>query len=62
MSYHAKKPRKKRLRISLTKCWYVAVVDEEDNELLNDWYFGTREDAMRYGQKLMDEVKSEEAM
>lgn len=55
MTYHAKKPRKKQLRIKIEKCYYVSIVDETETELEVDYCFGTREDAMQCGKQLMDD-------
>lgn len=38
-----KKPKKRRLKIRLTRAWYVSIEDENENEVDNDWCFGTRE-------------------
>lgn len=55
MTYRAKKPRKKGLRVKIEKCYYVAIVDETETELEVDYCFGTREDAMQCGQQLRDD-------
>lgn len=54
MAYKAKKPRKKRLRVKLERCYYVSLVDETETELENDYCFGTREDALRCGKRLKE--------
>lgn len=49
----AKRREKRRtLRVRLTKAWYVEVIDENEDEVENDWCFGTRADAMADGQKM----------
>lgn len=59
MSYQAKKPRKKSMRVRTglkvrtVKCWYVTVEDETGTEVDHDWCFGTREDAMRDGERML---------
>lgn len=50
------KKKRRGLRIRLTKAWYVEVVDEDDCEVVNDWCFGTRKDAMADGQKMKKEL------
>lgn len=52
--YHAKKPRKKQLRIRIEKCWYVTVEDETETELDNDYVFGTRADAEKRGVEMRE--------
>lgn len=52
MSYHAKKPRKKRLRVVVERCYRVSVVDENDDELVEDFCFLTREEAKQAGEIL----------
>ena len=59
MSYRAKKPRKKKLRIVLEKCWLVSVVDENDNELDSDFCFLPRENALAEGKKMKRELLKE---
>lgn len=54
MTYHAKKPRKKQLRIKIEKCYYVSLVDETETEIENDYCFGTRSDAEQCGKKLKE--------
>ena len=60
MSYEAKKPRKKQLKIKLTRMWYIAIEDETGLELDVDYCFGTREDAMRDGQRMLKELQEEQ--
>ena len=54
MSYQAKKPRKKGLTVKVQRMWYVAIEDETGCEVEVDYCFGTREDALRDGQKLKE--------
>lgn len=61
MSYQAKKPRKKRLKVKLTRCWYVTVEDENGFEVDNDYCFGTREDAMRDGERMLKAMQEADA-
>ena len=52
--------KQKRLKVKLTRCWYVTVEDENEFEIDNDWCFGTREDAMRDGQKMLKAIQDQE--
>lgn len=54
MSYQAKKPRKKGLKVKVQRMWYVAVEDETGCEVEVDYCFGTREDALRDGEQLKE--------
>lgn len=56
MTYRAKKPRKHILRIRVQKTYYVSVEDENEEELMSDFVFGTREAAMNLGKKMLKEV------
>lgn len=56
MSYHAKKPRKKRLRVVVERCYRVSVVDENDDELDDDFCFLTREEAKQAGEEMKREL------
>ena len=57
MSYHAKKPREKKLKIHVEKMWYVAIEDETGAEVDIDYCFGTRDDAMRDGQRMLKNLQ-----
>lgn len=57
MTYKAKKPRMKRLMVKLEKAYRISIVDENENEWVEDWCFGTREDALREGRKLLNETR-----
>ena len=39
----------------------MTVEDENEFEIDNDWCFGTREDAMRDGQKMLKAIQEQEA-
>lgn len=52
MTYRAKKPRKKGLRVKIEKCWYISIVDETDTEIENDYCFLDRKEAEKAGQIL----------
>lgn len=56
MTYRAKKPRKRRLTVKLEKAYRISIVDENEAELAEDWCFGTRDDALREGQKLLKQT------
>lgn len=56
MSYQAKKPRKKRLTVKVQRMWYVAIEDETGCEVEVDYCFGTREDALREGEKMKKDI------
>lgn len=56
MTYKAKKPRKRRLVVKLEKAYRISIVDENEEEWAEDWCFGTREDALREGQKLLEQT------
>lgn len=53
MTYRAKKP---KLKVKIERMYRVAVVDENEDELIEDWTFGTREEAKELGLKLKREV------
>ena len=52
MSYRAKRPRKKRLRSVIGRCYRVSVVDENDDELCEDLCFLPREEAKQDGERM----------
>lgn len=54
-----KKPKKHKLKIRLYRAWYVSIEDENENEVDNDWCFGTREDAMRDGERMLKDLKAD---
>lgn len=56
MTYRAKKPRKRRLTVKLEKAYRISIVDENEVEWAEDWCFGTREDALSEGQKLLKQT------
>ena len=56
MTYKAKNPRKKGLRVKIEKAYRISIVDENESEWADDWCFGTREDALREGQKLLKQT------
>ena len=51
--------KKPRLKIHLQRAWYVAIEDENECEVDNDWCFGTREDAMRDGERMLKDLKAD---
>lgn len=54
-----KKPKKHMPKIRLTRAWYVSIEDENECEVDNDWCFGTREDAMRDGERMLKNLKAD---
>lgn len=54
-----KKQKKHRLKIRLTRAWYVAIEDENECEVDNDWCFGTRKDALRDGERMLKDLKAD---
>ena len=51
--------KKKRLRVVIERCYRVTVVDENDDELAEDWTFMSRDDAKALGERLRREVEAE---
>lgn len=61
----------KKLKVRLTRCYLVEVVDEKGNvqeyidvdgtsNVADDYCFGTKEDAMRVGNTMIEWVKESE--
>lgn len=44
--------RKKRLRVVIERCYRVSVVNENDDELIDDFCFLTREEAKQAGERM----------
>ena len=48
------------MRVKVTKCYLVQVLDEEGNELKCEYIFGDRTAANETGKRLKEEIKDEE--
>lgn len=47
------------MRVKVTKCYLVQVLDSEGNELKCEYVFGDKSAADETGKRLKDEVKDE---
>ena len=45
-----------RLKLRVTRCYLVEVVDKEGNEIVSDFTFCDRKDTKRIGERLMKEA------
>lgn len=45
--------KKPRLKVRVTKAWYVEVCDEDGKALRDDWSFGTHADAEKLGNEML---------
>ena len=41
-------------KIRITKCYLIEVVDENDKELVSDFFFGKLADAKKEGEKIIN--------
>ena len=49
-----------KLKVQITRCYLVQVVDENGYEVAYDWCFCKREDALLTGQNLIKDIKKQE--
>lgn len=47
------------MRVQITKCYLVQVLDSEGNEVACEYVFGDKEQAEQTGKRLKEEVKSD---
>lgn len=45
------------MRVEITKCYLVQVLDDEGNEVACEYVFGDKEEAKETGKRLKEEVK-----
>lgn len=45
------------MKIQITKCYLVQVLDQDDNEVACEYVFGDKEDAKQAGKRLKEEAK-----
>jgi len=48
--------KKPRLKIQIERMYMVTIIDENDDELMEDFTFGSRDEAKELGEKLKREV------
>lgn len=48
---------KGKMKVQITKCYLVQIVDEEGNELKCEYVFGDKEDAKKVGRELKEDCK-----
>ena len=48
------------MKIQITKCYLVQLLDNEGNELQCEYVFGDRQDALRTGQAMKESLRREE--
>lgn len=49
-----------KLKVKLSKCYLVQVMDEDGNEIKCEYVFGDRSEAEETGRTLKEEAKREE--
>ena len=47
------------MKVRITKCYLVQVLDNEGNELESEYVFGDKEDAKAHGKSLKELIKME---
>lgn len=47
------------MKVQITKCYLVQIIDNEGNELKNEYVFGDKEIAKETGRLLKDIIKKE---
>lgn len=60
--YHAKKPKKKRLTVKVEKCWRIVIQDETEQEIWDDFWFGSKEDAQQIGNAVLKKYEQSELL
>ena len=46
------------MKVQITKCYLVQVLDDEGNEVACEYVFGDKEDAKQTGKRLKEEAKN----
>ena len=46
------------MKVSITKCYLVQVLDDDGNELKCEYVFGNKDEAIKSGKHMKEEVKS----
>lgn len=47
------------MKVRITKCYLVQILDADGNELKNEYVFGDKEDAKAHGKSLKELIKEE---
>lgn len=45
------------MKVRVTKCYLVQVLDDDGNEVACEYVFGDKEDAKQVGKKLKEDIK-----
>ena len=57
--YHSKNPRKKRLTVKVQRCYRIVIQDEHENEVWDDFWFGSKEEAEKIGKDILKKIETE---
>lgn len=47
------------MKVQITKCYLVQVLDDEGNEVACEYVFGDKEDAKQAGKRLKEEAQND---
>lgn len=48
------------MKVQITKCYLVQILDDEGNEVACEYVFGDKKDAKQAGKRLKEEAKDNE--
>lgn len=46
------------MKVKITKCYLIQILDDNDNEIKSEYVFGSRKDAERDARELKEEIKN----